>query len=266
VSVFEFIDYKKFIQVQIKSNATSRGYQSELATVARCQKSFFSQMLRSELHLTRDHAAELCRFWSCDDQETEYFLTLVDQARAGSPALHKFLSKKLKSLKEANSKLSRSMTEKQFTDTEVQSTYYSSWYWCAIHIALMIPAFQTPSALAERLSLPTDLVRNSLVRLEKMGLVTQAHGKWSIKRADLHLQEDSPMTELNHTHWRNRAILDVQKKNQDSLHYSSVFSVSKKDAEKIRALLMDAILEGRKKILDSADEELFCLNADFFVV
>jgi hypothetical protein len=49
-----------------------------------------------------------------------------------------------------------------------------------------------------------------------------------------------------------------------AIQYSSVNTLSREAAEKVRAQLTQAIVAARKTIHDSQDEVLYCLNFDFF--
>jgi len=62
-NVFNHLDYKDFLKIQIEENHEAYGYKSRLAKAANCQKSFLSQVLNSHIHLTPEHAVGLCQFW-----------------------------------------------------------------------------------------------------------------------------------------------------------------------------------------------------------
>jgi hypothetical protein len=111
-----------------------------------------------------------------------------------------------------------------------------------------------------------QLVEETLETLAQMGLVEKQREKWKITEADIHLSNRSPMNEVNHSNWRQRAILNIQAKHLDSIHYSSIFAISKSDAELIRKQLFDSLKKARETIGPSKEEELYCLNCDFFKV
>ncbi len=70
----------------------------------------------------------------------------------------------------------------------------------------------------------------------------------------------------HHTNWRLRAISSLSKGVPDDLHYSSVITISKKDALRIREELIDKIKDLKTVIKDSVEEKLYSLNLDFFEV
>lgn len=131
---------------------------------------------------------------------------------------------------------------------------------------MTIPEFRTPSSIAERLFLNEKFVQSSLVQLEQMGLARVEQGVWQSTQKFLHLQTDSPLLIMQHSNWRNRALLDVQKQAAESVHYTSIFSISKHDILRLKKLVLRFIEESRGLISHSPEEELSCLNVDFFEV
>lgn len=265
-SLFDYADYKAFLRDQIAESSAIRGYQSRLADAAGCQRSFLSQVLNADLDLSREHAVELCRFWHFDPVQTEYFVGLVDLARAGTKALRAIVQTRLQALRSESADLKQRLKSEELAGAETQATYYSSWYWTALHLLVGLAEFQSPPDMAARLGLPLELVKATLARLETMGLVERAGGGWRVGKRDIHLPESSPMNEVNHTSWRQRAILNTQRRDREAVHYTSVFTMGRADAAKLRERLRAVIVEMREAIGPSPNEELFCFTADFFEV
>ena len=84
-SVFESLDYKRYMRQQIAAHGDVYGYKSRLAAAAGCQKSYLSQVLNGAHDLTLEHAAGLAAFWQLPRLDGEYFMELVNWARASSP-------------------------------------------------------------------------------------------------------------------------------------------------------------------------------------
>ena len=74
------------------------------------------------------------------------------------------------------------------------------------------------------------------------------------------------MTETNHANWRRRAVIDISKLDAKSIHYTSVFSMSRSDAEQLRQLILEAIVAWRAMIPPSLEEDAICVNLDFFAI
>ncbi len=77
--------------------------------------------------------------------------------------------------------------------------------------------------------------------------------------------EDSPLIVLHHNNWRQRALLDAQELgNTKSIHYSSVFTMSRKDFLRLHELSLQFLERGRQIIGPSKEEALYCVACDLF--
>jgi len=263
--VFIHNDYRAILRARIEANRHIRGYQAQLAKAAGCQRSVLSQVLRGALEITRDQAGGLCQFWHFSDQETEFFLCLVDLVRCKNSGLETFLKKKISLLRADHADLSKKLTKEKLGEQEAQLFYYSSWIPAAIHILLSIPGFDQAEKIAKRLGLPVKLVQKNLGRLGDIGVAKLNGTKWEIQKRDLNLPHTSALREIHHINWRQRAIIDVQKQTEDSIHYSSVFSMNLKDAEWLKAQISKLLVDAKQRVVESEnEEEIFCLGCDLF--
>ena len=266
MSIFNYLSYFEYLDDTINSAARERGYKRKVAEAAGCQASYLSLVMKSVAHLTLEQAERLSRFWRMTPEESEYFLLLVCHGRAGSPELRDHFHSKLKKLKEQNENLGKRIRDAEvFPDAEA-AIYYSSWQYIAVHILVSIPEFQSIPEIARRLQLPEDGISRVLSFLEKLGVVVNQSGKWRNSGKQFHLPKESPFVSLNHGNWRRRAVDNAFIGRPGDLHYTGVSSLAKKDAEKLRQVLLRVIDESRAIISPSPEEELICLGLDFFVV
>jgi len=264
VNIINFIDYKEFLRSLVDERGVKRGFQSELAEAAGCQRAYLSQVLRSNVHLTPEHACNMAHFLGLDHFETEYFLTLVDLGRAGSPRLQQRHKTKLERIKLEAESFAKRLKESSLPSAEAQALYYSSWHWGAIHMLVGIPQMQMPKAIAKQLNLPIDHVMEILRGLKSMGLITMENDRWISTGSNLHVPKDSPLNGVNHQNWRSIAVQDSQNINSEGIHYTSAFTVSKQDYEKLKTMLLKFIDNQRSIIGPSACEELVCFTCDLF--
>ena len=145
-----------------------------------------------------------------------------------------------------------------------QATYYSAWYYGAVHVLLSIPGFRTQEKIAFRLNLSVSKVAEILDFLSLVGLAIEEKGRFKIGTTTIHLGEHSPMVAKHHMNWRVRAMESLDRSKSDELHYSSVATIAVKDLPRVRALLVKAIEEVRSVVKDSPEEELFCYSLDLF--
>lgn len=263
LSVFSFTNYKKYLSARLKN---SWGLITKLAEAAGCQRAYLSRVLNSHVQLTPDHAYNICIFFELNPSETDYFVALVECERAGTKTYREFMEKKVKELRREHQNLSSRLQRQNISVGEKEASYYSSWYWSAIHILVSIGEFQNPETISKRLQLPISLVRSTLETLARYGLVKYERGRWVHSSGDLHLPRNSPFVAYHHNNWRARAVSDAQMQNKDNIHFTIVQAMSREAMEEIKELILDFIDESAKVAGPSQSEEILCTNLDFFTV
>ena len=227
-----------------------------------------AKALRGKVDLTPEHATGISGYLGLDKLESRYFLNLIYQARAGTPALKSALKEELRELRDSH----RLVTERiaaagiSVPRTEIESQYFSSWIWAAVHVATSIEKLNDSRAIAQYLGLTISRVQAVLEQLQAWGLVRFVEGRWTYEGGSFHLPKSSTLTEANHVTWRQRATADIQKNSRESLHYTSVFTLSQADLEALKESILQSIEKGRKIIGPSKPEELMCLAVDLFRV
>lgn len=267
MTIFSTMDYKKYIRTQVEANAEEYGYKSKLADAAGCQKSFFSQVLNSHVQLTPEHALGLSKFWKLNPKEREYFLELVNFARAGTKELSDYIKEKLQALRKENENLGKRFAQPQLSVTDdLGAVYYSNWHYMAIHMGVTVPQWQNAGKLAKRLQLPEAFVVESLKQLQNLELVEKtSDGSWRVTKKSLHLPKDSIFSFINNNNWRQRVQnLSVQR-DSDNIHYTGIYSLSLEDLERLRHLVLEFIDKTRKLVVPSAEEEIVCFACDLFL-
>ncbi len=265
MDVFQNLTALEFVQATIAMNRNIRGYQTRLAEAAQCQRSYFSQIVKGKIPLTVEQAFGLTTYWGFSHLETEYFLTLVHCARAGTATLKKHFERQNNALRATVNTLSKRIDSRQLMD-HARTEYYSNWYWMAVHILVALPGFDSVKKIAVHLHIQEDQVSRVLSKLTEWGMIEATKKGWAVRASDLHLPDSSPLTQINHANWRTRAKLDLDRNDPDSLHYTAIFAISKKDREKIRSGIVAQLLELRDRALKSPSEEVCALTLDWFSV
>ncbi len=261
--IYKYSNYKDYIRHELTLNKSVRGYQGRLSEAAGCQKSYFSQMLSTHIHLTPEHAFGLTTFWNFAEEEARYFQDMVQFERTSHRRLKALIEARLKEAREKQAEPSRRYGGTLPLDEESRQAYYSSWQYAAVHVLAGTQTFKTASAISDRLSLPLELVSRVLEQLREMGLISQKEGKWKNEARHIHIPKESYMNSVNHNQWRQRAVLDSQQ-NREGLHYTSVYSHRREDFQKIRDRMMSAIEDSRQIIKPSDPEDVSVLCLDFF--
>lgn len=262
-NVYEYFDYKEFINDQIESlSGGVRGMRKKLAEAMNCQVSYVTTVLNGTAHFSFEQTAGCCRFFNLNEAEAEFLILLVQFARAGSEPLKEILSKQIEKSRENQLRLKNRLKMKSSISLEHQIEHYSSWDYAAVHVLLSIPKFQTVEKLANKLGLSTNRVDRILRLLVGSGLAEKKAGKYKISDSQIHLGSDSHLIARHHTNWRLRNIKEFEEPSAESLHYSGAVTLSEDDFKVVKSILSRALTRSFKVIKSSKEEcgSVLCLD------
>lgn len=265
-SIFLYKNYKKYLNDLVESLPKKGfGVRIKLAEHIGCSVTYISQVLTADRDLSQEQAESINRFFNHNEEESYYFLLLVQYNRAGTIALKEFLKKKLQGLSEQHLNLKNRLQVSDDIRSEDQSEYYSSWQYTAIHCCLLTPHLNTPQLISETLKLPLERTQKILDFLVRVGIAEKSGITYKSGLKRIHLGDDSPMLNQHHANWRVKTIERLQSQSdKKDLNYSSVICISEKDAMQIREDLVNKISELKKVIKESQEEKLYSFNVDFF--
>jgi len=263
--LFKFDSYKDYLKELVKINVESRGYQARLAREAGCQPSYLSQVLTGPSDLTTDHVLNLSTYLGLDEQEKEYLLTLILQAKAASVKNKRYFEKKLSLLRKSRSNLTKRINADEGYSKEVEMIYHSSWVYAAVHVATSI-AGQSAASIAEKFHLNVGEVLSVLKILADYGLVKNQGDKWIYVTGSSHLPDESYLTMVNHSNWRLKSVSNISHQKVEDLRYTSVFTMSQADADRLKEDMLKVIKKWREKIAPSEPEVTMAILCDFFEV
>jgi uncharacterized protein (TIGR02147 family) len=262
MNLYEYFSYKTYL-IDLVSHTQIKV--STLSEMAGCNRSYFSQMINGKVQLTSDHIINLAEGLGFSELEKEYFITLCLLERSSLLSTKEILEKKLNIIRQKGLVLSKKIKDEgksfELTD-EMKGEYYSSWLYGQIHVLTSIEEFQTPEAIALKLKLNSILVKKILNRLREMRLVTKKEKNYIHQDGNLHISHQSPHNVVNHMNWRMRALQKVQE--DEGIHYTAAFSISKKDIPVLKSQLLEFIKKQREVIGASGVEEVYCFNCDLF--
>ncbi|OQW50450.1 MAG: hypothetical protein A4S09_01255 [Proteobacteria bacterium SG_bin7] len=267
MNIFEIENYKKIIKNRLLG-FPKKGYGQlkKLATFLNVNTTFISQVVNGEKDFNLEQATLVCEFLGLSELESEYFLSLVSFDRAGNEPLRKFLKKQIASIRMKAEKLSQRLSVNAQIQEADKAIFYSDWIYSAIRQMTAVKGFHSLEAIAEKFQLSRKQVGEVMAFLLRTGLCKEENGKLQVGPSSTHLGAESPWVKSHHSNWRLRAI-DVMSENaNENLHYSSPMTLSLKDAQKIRAIIVSGIESVSKIVDDSPSEELFCFNVDWFRV
>ena len=266
MDLFEYIDYKKFVHDRIDlMPRKGRGEFKRIAAALRMHSTRVSQIFNSGIDLTLEQAADFCHFWGLSQLESEYFLLLVQKARAGSAHLSKILEAQADGLRaKARHLEARIKTEVMLSESD-RSKFYSSWIYSGVRLATSIPHMNSVDALAEYFDLPRAFVIQIIDFLLEAELCERSGHSIQMKAKSTHLETNSPLVHRHHVNWRIKALSGLENRRDDEISFTCPASIAKSDQTEIRDLLMKSM----DRFLRSArasdpPDTLICLNLDLF--
>jgi uncharacterized protein (TIGR02147 family) len=263
--IFGFEDYRDFLRARVGPEGTRSGIRLSIAKAISCHSSYLTKILDGGANLSLEQGLAVCRHFRMTGEESEYFLLLIQRTRAGTRELDRYFATKLDCIKKARLQLKTRVPIRKSLSPVDQSTYYSSWSYAAIHMALTVPRLRTRAALAKHFGLSDKKVGETLGFLTSVGLAEEKAGNYLVGATQLHLEGDSLNIVNHHVNWRNRAVLSLERADEIDLHYSGVMTLSGKTAERLRERFVKLLQETISEVTKEGDEErVHCLALDWF--
>lgn len=268
-TIFEYYDYADYLNDWVLSRPKKgRGIKKEVSLALSCHPTHITQVFKKKTHLTLEQAAKLIRYLALSDLEGNFFLGMVEKARAGNQELRDLIDWKQERIKKEWTALKRFKPKKFEFSQEDKQSYYGNWYFAATRILLSIPKYQNEQDISNQLKIPAKKVREALNFFLERGFVTKDGDKYLADFGKLTsgAGPGSIYQKNHHKNWRAQSLLSMDIKKKDDLHLTHLFSISKKDLSKIREKLISSIQEIAKTVEKSKDEEAGCICLDFFQI
>jgi len=249
--IFDYRDYRKYLIETLRSRPKQgHGEKSKMASAIQCHNAYFSQILQGKADLSPEQAFLLARYLRLSPDENEYWLLLVQYARAGTADLKKYLLAKIEAIESARRTIkNRIQYDKKAISKEDQAKYFSQWYYSVIHLMITtLKGFSTLEALEKALPLKPALIQDAVQFLERIELIQKSGSEYLPGQVNIHLENDAAMIAVHHTNWRMQAVRSLERQDPSDLHYSSVMTVYRHDFEKIRKIVLQCIDEVREVV------------------
>jgi uncharacterized protein (TIGR02147 family) len=266
MQLYDYTDYRLYLKTIFSGAGAGRGRRTHLAQYLNCQPSFLSQVFTDRAHLSLEHSLKTCDFLNFDEKESDYFMLLVSKAKSGSKGLEQYYSKKISKIKNEREEISKRIKVETNLDIADQMTYYSVWYYSAIHICVSIPGYDTVEKISDYLGLNYLVVKNALNFLFEKGFVKYSDDKYVIDSKRIHLKDGTPMLPRHHANWRIKAMEAIDQNRADELHYTAILGISKADKLLFKQRLLDLVEEFEPIIVKSKEEVETVLLLDLFNV
>lgn len=265
MSIFDFDDYKAFYKSWVENQPKQgHGEYRRLASAMNISSTMVSQVFKGDKHLSLEMAAEMAEYLSLTDEEAEYFILLVDFAKAGSYKLKKRFEKQVKAKRDHFKKLENRVKKNVELSDDTKAVYYSSWIYSGIRLLTDIPGADNAQVISEKLNLPRNQVQKVLDFLVSHDLVAQKNGKYTMGPTRIFLGSSNHLVARHHQNWRLQGFQKMIQSGEDNFFYTAPMVLSHEAAAKIRQEL-PSFVEGIVKVVQaSSSEEGRCLNIDWF--
>ena len=266
MTVFSFDDYKAFVRDFIQNQPRNgRGQSRKIAQHLNIHPAMVSQIFSGSRDLTPEQAYDLGDFLGLGELERDYFLLLVQIARAGTHRLKVNYQSQAQALIERAQELeNRLPRDIEFTE-EMKARFYSAWYYSGVRLASSLTPLNTPQEIADHLDITPALAARTIEFLLSTGLcLRNPEGQLELGPQRTHLESSSPLVQHHHRNWRLKALQYMESSDERNLFYSGPMSLSHQAFEAVRELIIELLGKVRTEAEHSEAETLGCLNLDLF--
>lgn len=265
--VLQAKDYREVVEARLRSGGdpSRRRGVNALAQALRCHATFVAKVLAGRADFSMEQALGFADYFALTEFESQYFVDLVQVARAADARSKRFFEKRLEAMRAARLELSERLGGRMRPSSEVQSEYYASWIPQYIHIACQTEGQHTVKTLALRMRLPVSVVEADTRRLLSGGILREEQGYLQSAVDFMHLPRGSHLAASLHQQWRLKVASDVSRQDDaNTLHFSGLMSIDKETSEKIRELLTASISDMKPLVAAARSQEVFYLGIDFY--
>jgi uncharacterized protein (TIGR02147 family) len=260
--LFEFTDYRQYLELAL----SERGKKKELSEFIPCQTTFLSNVMSGSANLSLEHAMRTAEFLHLSEKESHYFMLIVQLGKAGSKSLENYYLKQIHEIQKEQNKISSKIASHEVIALHDQVTFYNSWIYAAIHILCAVEEFQSRKAIRDYFHLPSKEIDPVIDFMIQNGVIKEINGQLKQGSTRVHLPKGSPFLIKHHSNWRMKAIQSLDYEREQDLHYTMVMSLSKKDVERMKQIIFEAITRTDQLLKETGDETVYSFCMDWFKV
>jgi predicted transcriptional regulator len=262
--LFEFDDYKALVNARFQ--AAPRGEKQRLAKFIGCQDSYVSLVLAGDRHFSIEQAEATARYLHLDDEETEFFLLLVNLARAATRSLRSYFERQISARRRARLNLRRRMEISAELSDADKMVYYGDILFAKIHMCVTLEGEWTISSLSDRFRVDSSRVAFILRFLTERGFVRARGSVYEGANKYLFLDKNSPFLSQHHANFRLDSLQAARagSSSTDNVHLSLAVTMSETHVEELKRRIAQFIEQTSALIKKSPEEKLMMFNLDFY--
>lgn len=265
MQIFEAKTFGDFLKKYLKTLPNGgRGVMRGISTSTGIHSTSLSQAIKGSRSFSLEQAVTICKYLGLTELETKCAVLLLQIERAGTNELKNIFRKDLQTLKQQSSELVNVVKAEKVLSEEDRAIFYSNWFYSGLAVLSSIPGLQNLNSLSDRAGLSKQKTSQAIAFLVRTGICSNNNGKIEPGTNSTHLEAHSPLVSRHHSNWRVKAMeKHVDFDGDSELAYSSPMSLSKKDALRIRSLLVDLIKDVAAIRDPSPSDEAYFLNVDW---
>ena len=265
MTIYESSDYKEYLRNWVESRpAGGRGEYRRMAQVLGVSTTLISQVVNGDKHFSMENANTLCEHLGFNDREADFFLLMVEHARAGSFNYAQRVERRIRFAREEALKLqTRVQNDRQLNPVEM-ATYYSDWTFTGVTNLVACDSSADIEILAKRLQISRAQAARVLEFLLESGILVRKDAGLDMGAKWTFLSKDSPFVAKHHQNWRLQGFHAMNYRRKDDFFLTGPMSLSKDVADQVLKALPDFVEKITKWVGPSPSEVVRCLNIDFF--
>lgn len=265
VSVYDFADYKRYFNSWVEQQPKQgHGEYRRVSLKLNVSTTMISQVFKGDKQLSLEMASDLCDYLNLEEDESEYFIILVEMEKAGSIKLRKRFEKQQKLRQEKAKKLENRVKKVIELDDATKSIYYSSWIYSGIRNLTSLPEFNDAASISERLHLPRNQVQKILDFLVSNKLCVAKDGELNVGPAQIFMGSSNLLVSKHHQNWRLQGFQKMIHADDQQFFFTMPMNLSVKVADRIRNELGKLVDQIIKEVGPTESETVRCLNIDWF--
>lgn len=266
MEIFDFENYREYLLWRVGGEGSRTGIRQQIAKALRIHSTFVSHVLSGKADFSAEQIEDINEFFGHTVLEADYLHLLVSHARAGSQKLKLRFEKQIKALLVSQKAIGKQLQADQVSEEQARK-YYSKILYSLVHMGaplskyspdlqqLAIATQSTPTEVREAIEF---LLASGLLNKQQKGHLTE----FRLGQQHVHISRDSAWFKDNHSNYRMFAIQQFTRSLDTDLHFSSAFSATQEDFEKIKDLQKKVLKKQVEVIKAAKEEELFIFNFD----
>lgn len=264
MNIYKHSDYRTYLEEMLPTKGVKRGIRSKLAKFLDCRVSHITQVLQGVSNLSPEMAFSISSFLDLSNEEAHFFMLLTSKEKAGNHKLQSYYTDQIQKIQDSRLNINERLNvNDSLNDIEIM-TYYSSWHFAAIHMLCSLEKVMNISDIENLIKLDTRTIKDAVSFLIKANILKESNKGLLSTGRRIHLPKTHPMINSHHKNWRIKTMEALLCPNKDSVHYSGLYSISKKDLKKIKDILLDSLCESEKIVADSKATSIAAICLDVY--